>query len=278
MVVAELANAAQEAGRLQPDPRRSLDERLDDYGGDLPVMEVEDALELRGVAWSDVMCVEEERAVALVEEVDPADRHRPDRVAVVRVAEADVGAALRLALLLEVLERHLERDLRRGRAGVRVEDAIKAGRRDLDQAIGQLGGQRVGEPQHRRVRDAVELIADRLVDAGMPVSVHVAPERGDAVDVATAVGADQVGALAALDDQRFVLRPTLLLCERVPQMARVEVLDTPFSHSASDTRPHLGGTAGLNQRDLRARNARTFARLPQSCISHHVRDRFRERS
>ena len=177
MVVAELANAAQEARRLHPDPRRSLDERLDDDCGDLSVVEVEDALELRGVARRDVMGVEQKRPVALVEKVDPADRHRPDRVAVVGVAQADVGAPLRLALLLEVLEGHLERDLRGGRAGVRVKDAIEAGRRDPDEALGELSGQRVRESQHRRVGDPVELVADRLVDAGVAMPVDVAPKR-----------------------------------------------------------------------------------------------------
>ena len=59
------------------------------------------------------------------------------------------------AALLPVLEGHLQRDLDRGRAGVRVEDAGQPGRRDLDQAAGQLGGAGMGEAEHRRVRDAV---------------------------------------------------------------------------------------------------------------------------
>ena len=177
VAVAELANAAQETGRLHADPRRSLDERLDDDCGDLPVVEVEDALELRGVAGCDVVGVEEERAVALVEEIDPADRHRSDRVAVVGVAQADVRLTLRLSLLLEVLEGHLERDLSRGRSRVRIEHTVEAGRRDLHEALGQLGGERMGEAQHRGVGDAIELVADRLVDTGMAMPVDVAPER-----------------------------------------------------------------------------------------------------
>jgi hypothetical protein len=61
----------------------------------------------------------------------------------------------------------------------------------------------MGEPQHRRVSDPVELVADRLVDAGMAMPVDVAPKRRDAVDVAAAVTGDQIRAITALDDQRF---------------------------------------------------------------------------
>ena len=187
MGVAELADAAKEARRLDFDPRRALDERFDDDGGDLAVVEVEDALELRGVARRDVMRVEEKRAVALVEELDAADRDGADRVAVVGVAQGHVGAPLGLALLRPELERHLERDLRRGRPGVRIEDALETRRRDLNQALGQLSGERVSQAEHGGVGDPVELIADRLVDTRVPVPVDVAPERRGAVDVAAAV-------------------------------------------------------------------------------------------
>ena len=67
-----------------------------------------------------------------------------------------LAAALRL-----VLEGHLQGDLGRGRAGVRVEDAGEAGRGDLDQARRQLGGAGVGEAEHGRVGDPVELLAHR---------------------------------------------------------------------------------------------------------------------
>ena len=73
----------------------------------------------------------------------------------------DVRAGVLAALLLPVLERHLQRDLDRGRAGVGVEDAGQAGRARLDEPRRELGRRRVREPEHRRVRDAVELVADR---------------------------------------------------------------------------------------------------------------------
>ena len=69
--------------------------------------------------------------------------------------------------------------------------------------------------------DGVELRLHRLVDPRMAMAVHVAPQRRDAVDVAAAVGVDQVGALAALDDQRVLLLPALLLRERMPEVTAV---------------------------------------------------------
>jgi hypothetical protein len=47
--------------------------------------------------------------------------------------------------------------------------------------------------------------------------VDVAPQRGDAVQVAAAVHVDEVAALAALDDKRLLLLPAPLLGERMPQ-------------------------------------------------------------
>ena len=54
--------------------------------------------------------------------------------------------------------------------------------------------------------DATELVADRRVDRRVAVAVDVAPQRRDAVDVAAAVGVDQVGALAGLDRERLGAR------------------------------------------------------------------------
>ena len=106
------------------------------------------------------------------------------------------------ASVLPVLERHLERDLDGRGPGVRVEDAVEPGGGDLDEPGGELGGPGVGEPQHRRVGDAVELLADRGVDLRVPVPVNVAPEGGDAVEIAAPLDVDQLGPLRRLDHQR----------------------------------------------------------------------------
>ena len=148
---------------MDQDPGGALDQRLDDHRRDLLAVGGEDALEVGGVAGLGGVGLEEQRPVGGVEEVDAADRDRADRVAVVGLAQVDEGGAAGVlaAALVLVLEGHLQRDLGRGRAGVRVEDAGEAGRGDLDQARGQLGGAGVGEAEHGRVGDAVELLAHR---------------------------------------------------------------------------------------------------------------------
>ena len=112
----------------------------------------------------------------------------------------------RLPALGPPLKGHLERDLDRGRAAVGVEDAVQAPGRDRHQALGELDRRRVREAEHRRVRDPVELVADRRVDRRVAVAVDVAPQRGDAVDVGVAVGVEQVVPSARAIDQRR-LRP-----------------------------------------------------------------------
>ena len=71
--------------------------------------------------------------------------------------------------------------------------------------------------------DLVELLGDRPVDPLVAMAVDVAPERGDAVEVAPSLGVDQVAALAALDHQRLFLAPALLLGERVPEVVAIEL-------------------------------------------------------
>ena len=94
--------------------------------------------------------------------------------------------------------------------------------RDRDQPLGELDRGLMGEAEHRRVRDALELRVDRRVDRRMPVPVDVAPERGDAVDVRVAVGVVEVGALGVIDDHdRLVLAPSSLLRERMPDVTSV---------------------------------------------------------
>ena len=88
MAVAELAHRAQVAGRLDEDPGRALDQRLDDHRRDLLAVGGEDALEVGGVAGLGRVGLEQQRPVGGVEEVDAADRDGADRVAVVGVAEA----------------------------------------------------------------------------------------------------------------------------------------------------------------------------------------------
>jgi hypothetical protein len=223
--VAQLARLAQVARRVDEHAGGALDERLDDQRRDLLFVAGEDPLQVGRVARLRRVGLEEQRTVGRVEEVDAADRDRADRVAVVGLAQVDEGGApaVLAAALLLVLEGHLQGDLGRGRARLRVEDAREATGRELDQLRGQLGRTGVGEAEHGRVRDPVELLAHGRVDAGMAMPVDVAPERGDAVDVAVPLVVDEIRSLGALDNQRLFLDPALLLGERVPEVVLVEL-------------------------------------------------------
>ena len=157
---------------------RALHQRLHDHGRDALAVRLQQPPHAGGVARLGLVGGEEQRAEALVEEVDAADGDRADRVAVVGVAQADELRPLRLAAQLPVLVGHLHGHLGRGRAVVGVEDAAQPARRDLDQPRRELGRARVREAEHRRVRHAVELRADGGVDRGWrcPWTVHQSDE------------------------------------------------------------------------------------------------------
>ena len=94
-----------------------------------------------------------------------------------------------------VLERDLQRLLDRRRAVGRVEEVRVVDRDDARQRLGQLDDDAVAVAEHRRVRAAVELLADRVVELGDAVAERVDPERRDRVEVAAAVDVDELVAL-----------------------------------------------------------------------------------
>jgi hypothetical protein len=83
------------------------------------------------------------------------------------------------------------------------------------------------------VGEALELDADAGVDQVMAVAMDVAPQRGDAVDVGVPVGVVERRALGALDDQGRLLRPALLLRERVPEEVTVRCSELGRIHGGS---------------------------------------------
>jgi hypothetical protein len=179
VAIAEPPHRPQIARRVRDHARRPLDEGLHHHRGDLLLAHRELPGDVVGVPRLDPVRFEEQRLEGGVEERHAADRDRADRVAVVGALEADERGLpdVLSAAVPPVLERHLQRDLHRGRARVRVEDPVQPRRGDPDKPPRELGGAAVGEPQHRRVRDVVELLADRLVDRGVAMAVDVAPQR-----------------------------------------------------------------------------------------------------
>jgi hypothetical protein len=110
VAVAQVAHPAQVALGVHQHPRGALHERLHDHRGDLALVVRQQPVHAGGVAGLGLQRVEQQRPVGGVEQVDPADRHGADRVAVVGHPQRDELRPL-LAALAPVLERHLERDL-----------------------------------------------------------------------------------------------------------------------------------------------------------------------
>ena len=114
------------------------------------------SLSCAGAGKGNVRDLEQHRIVGRIEDAARADRHAADRVAVIAVLERE-DAVARLAAIVPVAERHLERDLDRGGAAVGEEDMRKSGRRDRDEAARQLLGGSVREAGENHLVESVGL-------------------------------------------------------------------------------------------------------------------------
>ena len=202
VLVGELAHAAQERRVVGEHPRRRLHERLDDDRAHAVALAGEQLARLgehlggavggRLPGGADARAahhegVEQDRTVGVVEQVDAADAHGAEGVAVVALGDVQVERAVLAALRLG-LERHLDRGLDRARAVAGVEHAAEPAllrdRSRREQLLGELDAGLVGEAEEGRVVEPAELAADGLVDLRHAVPVHRDPQAGDAVEVA----------------------------------------------------------------------------------------------
>ena len=99
------------------------------------------------------------------------------------VAEAEKFGALRISYVSEVLEGDFERDLDGGGAAVGEEGPAEAWRRDLSEATSELIGERISQTEERGVRDSIELSPDGVIDFLTSVTMNIAPEGRDSVEV-----------------------------------------------------------------------------------------------
>ena len=89
-------------------------------------------------------------------------------------------------------------------------------RHHAGQRLGQLDHDAVAVAEQGRVRDAVELVAEGVVELGHAVAERRDPQRRDGVEVAPALDVDQLAALGRLHDDGLVVGVARHLGEPVP--------------------------------------------------------------
>src|SRR5690606_8986352 len=120
------------------------------------------------------------------------------------------------ALIRPILKRDLER-LLDGRCAVRCEEEMcTVDRDDLRKRLRELDDDSVAVAEQRRMRAAIELLANRGVQFRYAVTERREPQRCDRIQVASSFDIDELAAHCTLDDDRSVLRIARHLREAVP--------------------------------------------------------------
>ena len=166
---------------------------------------------------------DQQRRVSFMEERNPADADGAERVAVVGLSKMEEFCFVRtlLALVSPILEGHLERNLHRRRAIVRIKHSREAGRGEPNQLFRQGDGRRIGYAQHGRVRNPAELCGQGPIECRLSVAMEIDPDRRNAVKIPASFAILQVDALSSFDNQRSLFFPILLLREGMPEVAPV---------------------------------------------------------
>ena len=125
-----------------------------------------------------------------MKEIDAPYPDRSERVSVIGISESQKLSLRLLTAKLPVLKRLLQCDLDRGRTGVRIEDSCQAAWGDLDKRCTEPDAGFVTQAEECRVRNLVELVTQGAIQSWMVVSVKVAPQRADSVEVSPTIGVE----------------------------------------------------------------------------------------
>ncbi|MNQ03359.1 hypothetical protein D3C85_160590 [compost metagenome] len=223
MLVADLAQALQVAARRRQHAG-GAGHGLDDHGGDgRGVVQRDQRLErvglvdaVRRLAAREGVARQVERVRQVVHAVeqrpegaalapDAAHRDAAEAHAVVRALAPDEPVAARVAARPVVGHRDLQRGVDRLGARVGEEHVVHAGRRHLREALRQREGGGVADLEVGGVVEHVDLRLHRRADPRVAVPGVHAPQAGDGVEHAAAVGQVVVQALAADDEARRLL-------------------------------------------------------------------------
>src|SRR5437868_323157 len=93
---------------------------------------------------------------------------------------------------------HQRLDDHGGQAVVGEEYTRQSRRRQRDQPMSQLDRRHVADAEKGRMRDTVELLPNGVIELRHTMTVDVAPERRDAVDVTIAVKVEKEAALGTV--------------------------------------------------------------------------------
>ncbi len=195
MLVAQLAHVAQLGGRNRADAALPLDRLDQDRRG----LRTDRRLQRLAVAERHLVEALHLRAEALQVFLLAAGGERRQRAAVEGALEGDDAEALRRALGEMIAPRRLDGAFHRLGAGIAEEDAVGEGRIHQPLAERPLAGnlENVGD-----VPELVGLRLQRVDDVRVRVAEHVHRDAAHEVQVASAVGADEPRALAALEGER----------------------------------------------------------------------------
>ena len=199
---------------------------------------------------------------ATVNSALPFARERAERQPVEAVVGREDARALRRGAA------ELERRLDRLGAGAREEHALEPRRRAREQRLREQAGQRGDAELHGAGRLELERLDERRADARVVAADVVHPEAAEQVEVAVAVGVEEVGAVGA--------RPGAVEADRAQHAHELRVdrarparrarrrasASSPF-RSTAPTRRNVPPTRW--RRGSRARGPRAARRAPSPC-------------
>lgn len=154
-----------------------------------------------------------------------AHGHGAKGVAMVGAGQADEAGAPGMAGQLPVLKGKLERDLDGIGAVIAEEDPVEIAGGCARQRGGKLRAGLVGQPEHRGVGHPPNLVDQRAVQIRIIVTMHIGPDGGIAIEVATALGIGQPAALSRCDRQWRQAQVLLHLRERMPDVPAVPAVN-----------------------------------------------------
>ena len=138
-----------------------------------------------------------------------ADRHGAERVAVIAAVEGDEDAAFSLAAIGPILIGHLQGDLDRGGAVIRIEDAREIAGEHSGERARQVDGRAMREAGEHHMLECFRLAGERGIELRMRVSVSAGPPGGDEVEDLAALRVVERRVARAFDQDRLALGAVL---------------------------------------------------------------------